>query len=169
MSIQTSWEKSTCVCQNCHIKFQFHRLQLYDFNRIVPYLWPIIKRITIPFSRSNCSSFSPGQRIQAFSTSSSIELIDLIYTRKNNRSMVPWGIQVSLTESRLFLLLKAVLIPITINAFFLVGLSLDNCELPPAPLEVPISWELRAAANSIWIDAICLSRELASLRKIHNK
>lgn len=63
------------------------------------YLWPMTKRMTIPFSFSNFFLFSP------------------------------FGIQVSRTESLRFRLLKAVLIPITIKYFlfeFPDGVSFDK-------------------------------------------
>lgn len=78
----------------------------------------------------------------------------------------PWGIHVSLTESRRFLLLKAVLIPMTMNIFFLGEPSSGNTDdfASEEPSENPNSRELRDAANSIWIIAICLSRDLPRLR-----
>lgn len=71
---------------------------------------------------------------------------------------LPWGIQVSRTESRLFLLLKAVLIPITMNAFFLVDSWLVVVGNFPSP--IPFSWALRDADNSIWSIEIDLSNPL---------
>lgn len=71
---------------------------------------------------------------------------------------LPWGIHVSLTESRLFLLLKAVLIPITMNAFFLTGPSWEETEEDSSVFS--ISLLLRLAANSIWSIEIDLSNVL---------
>ena len=74
----------------------------------------------------------------------------------------PVGIQVSRIESRLFLELNAVLIPITTNAF-LSPLS-EPMVAPPSDAWPPF-WFVRATANSISNEEIDLSRDLKRRRR----
>lgn len=145
-----------------------------------------MNRTTIPFSRSNWTSFSPNQnkntdilnkwtynnKQMSLSTQnyhfcrvkkviSSQPFRQLYYDVTES----PWGIQVILTESRRFLLLKAVLIPITTNAFFLGAPFWGKKDVAAEPSEIPISRELRVADNSLLSIEICLSRDLTSLQK----
>lgn len=78
------------------------------------------------------------------------------------KANIPWGTQVSLTESRRFLLLKAVLIPITTNTFFLSKPPLEEVEAAPDPSELHICCEFRVADNSICSIEIDLSRYLTN-------
>ena len=69
---------------------------------------------------------------------------------------LPCGIHVSRTESRLFLLLNAVLIPTTTKAFFLSSI----CAEAGFIREEGPAWEALAAANSISNIETVLSRFL---------
>lgn len=94
--------------------------------------WPITKRMIMPFSSSNFFLFSPC------------------------------GIQVARTESLLFLLLKAVLIPMTIRYLLLLDNSLILISSDTGALFLRDSWTALAEANSVSKFEIVLSRFLHS-------
>lgn len=73
-------------------------------------LCPITNRTTTPFSSSSLFSFTPAVKMRR------PKIYDLFIYLLILK--IPVGIHVALTASRLFLLLKAVLIPTTTNAFF---------------------------------------------------
>lgn len=130
------------------------------------YLWPMTNRIIIPFSSSSFFLFSPVFQVFNYSHQ------HIMWTRRNDEtnivrlrrvtvtSYIPWGIHVARTESRLFLLLKAVLIPTTIKYLlfpddWVFFRSSDEGE----PLCID-SWAALAAANSISKFEIVLSNVL---------
>lgn len=81
-------------------------------------------------------------------------------SKSNPHSHIPWGIHVSLTESRLFLLLNAVLIPMTTKAFWRPSLTSPTGLSSIGDPLILDCWDARAAASSISKDDIVLSRFL---------
>lgn len=124
-----------------------------------------MNRTTIPFSRSSWRSFCPNQTLQS-------EFVNF-WVRETHSwyqvIVIPLGIQVSLMESRLFLLLKAVFIPITIKAFFLGELSWEDLIASGKLSRLPVLWEVRVADSSIWSVEIVLSNDLQIKQRIHQR